>query len=76
MKSMNIISAGINLAKNVFAVHGVNDNGKPVLFKPKVSCADLLPLIGQLPPCLNGMDACTGAHYWARLFRQHGQSGH
>lgn len=49
---MNIITVGIDLAKNVFAVHGVNDKGKPVLVKPKVSRADLLPLIAQLPPCL------------------------
>ncbi len=34
---MRIVTAGIDLAKNVFAVHGVDDNGKPVLVKPKVS---------------------------------------
>lgn len=45
---MNIIIVGIDLAKNVFAVHGVNDSGKPALVKPKVSRADLLPLIAQL----------------------------
>jgi len=71
---MNIITVGIDLAKNVFAVHGVNDNGKPALVKPKVSRADLLPLIAQLPPCLIGMEACSGAHHWARLFRQHGHT--
>jgi transposase len=71
---MNIITVGIDLAKNVFAVHGVNDSGKPVLVKPKVARADLLPLIAQLPPCLIGMEACTGAHHWARLFRQHGHT--
>ena len=71
---MNVITAGIDLAKNVFAVHGVNDSGKPVLVKPKVSRADLLPLIAQLPPCLIGMEACSGAHHWARQFRQHGHT--
>lgn len=71
---MNIITVGIDLAKNVFAVHGVDDNGKPALVKPKVSRADLLPLIAQLPPCLIGMEACSGAHHWARLFRQHGHT--
>ncbi|MHB9117829.1 MAG: IS110 family RNA-guided transposase [Burkholderiales bacterium] len=69
---MSIITIGIDLAKNVFAVHGVDDNGKPALVKPKVSRADLLPLIAQLPPCLIGMEACSGAHHWARLFRNHG----
>ncbi len=39
-----MITVGIDLAKNVFAEHGVNDNGKPALVKPKVSRADLLPL--------------------------------
>jgi transposase len=71
---MNIITVGIDLAKNVFAVHGVNDNGKPVLVKPKVLRADLLPLIAQLPPCVIGMEACSGAHHWARLFRQYGHT--
>ena len=71
---MNIITIGIDLAKNVFAVHGVDDNGKPALVKPKVSRADLLPLIAQLPPCLIGMEACSGAHHWARLFRQYGHT--
>jgi len=71
---MNIITVGIDLAKNVFAVHGVDDNGKPALVKPKVPRADLLALIAQLPPCLIGMEACSGAHHWARLFRQHGHT--
>jgi len=71
---MNIITVGIDLAKNVFAVHGVNDSGKAALVKPKVQRADLLPLIAQLPPCLIGMEACSGAHHWARLFRQHGHT--
>ncbi len=71
---MNIITVGIDLAKNVFAVHGVDDNGKPALVKPKVSRADLLPLIANLSPCLIGMEACSGAHHWARLFRQHGHT--
>ena len=71
---MNIITVGIDLAKNVFAVHGVDNNGKAVLVKPKVSREQLLPLVVQLPPCLIGMEACSGAHHWARLFRQHGHT--
>ncbi len=57
---MNIITVGIDLAKNVFVVHGVDDNDKPSLIKPKVSRSDLLPLIAQRPPCLIGMEACSG----------------
>ncbi len=55
-------------------MHGVNENGKAELVKPKVSREQLLPLIANLPPCLIGMEACSGAHYWARLFRQHGHT--
>ena len=71
---MSIITVGIDLAKNVFAVHGVDDSGKAVLVKPKVSREQLLPLMVQLPPCVIGMEACSGAHHWARLFRQHGHT--
>lgn len=71
---MSIVTVGIDLAKNVFAVHGVDDNGKAVLVKPKVSREQLLPLMVQLPPCVIGMEACSGAHHWARQFRPHGHT--
>ena len=54
---MRIITVGIDLAKNVFAVHGVDDTGKVALVKPKVSREQLLPLLVQLPPCVIGMEA-------------------
>ncbi len=71
---MAIVTVGIDLAKNVFAIHGVDEAGKAMLVKPKVSRDQLVPLIAQLPPCLIAMEACSGAHYWARLFRQHGHT--
>ena len=71
---MVIIRVGIDLAKNVFAVHGVDENGKAVLIKPKVARDKLLSLIAQLPPCLIAMEACSGAHYWARQFREYGHT--
>ena len=71
---MSTITVGIDLAKNVFAVHGVDDNGKAVLVKPKVAREQLLALIAQLPACVIGMEACSGAHHWARLFREHGHT--
>ena len=71
---MSIITVGIDLAKNIFAVHGVNENGKAALVKPKVAREQLLPLIAQLPPCLIGIEACSGAHHWARLFREYGHT--
>jgi transposase len=61
-----IVTIGIDLAKNVFAVHGVDATGKPALVRPNVARAKLLELIASLPPCLIGMEACSGAHHWAR----------
>ncbi len=71
---MSIITVGIDLAKNVFAVHGVDDKGKPVLVKPKVARDKLAERIAQLPPCIIGMEACSGAHHWARQFRPYGHT--
>ena len=65
---MTIVTVGIDLAKNVFAVHGVNAAGQPILVKPSVARAKLLELIASLPPCTIGMEACSGAHHWARQF--------
>ena len=71
---MTIITIGIDLAKNIFAVHGVNESGHAELVKPKVSRDQLLPLIANIPPCTIGLEACSGAHHWARLFRVHGHT--
>jgi len=57
---------GIDLAKNVFALHAINYHGKPILVKPQVRRDQLLELLAQLPPCIIGMEACSGAHHWAR----------
>ena len=51
---MSIITVGIDLAKNVFAVHGVDEAGRAALVKPKVSREQLLALIVQLPPAAQG----------------------
>ena len=53
---MTIIAVGIDLAKNVFAVHGVNAGGKAVLVRPTVKRDALLEMVAKLPPCLIGMD--------------------
>lgn len=54
---MTIITIRIDLAKNIFAVHDVNENGRAEPVKPKVSHDQLLPLIAQLPPFLIGIEA-------------------
>lgn len=71
---MNIVYVGIDLAKNVFAVHAVAADGTPKLVKPNVKRADLPALIARLEPCTIGMEACSGAHYWARLFIGYGHT--
>jgi len=71
---MAILYVGIDLAKNVFAVHGVDEHGKAVVIRPSVPRARLHQLVAALPPCTIGMEACSGAHHWARLFAQHGHT--
>lgn len=51
---MAIVTVGIDLAKNIFAVHCVNESGHTELVKPRVSRDQLLPLIAHLPPCTIG----------------------
>src|SRR6266705_5259818 len=62
---------GIDIAKRVFHVVGMNERGQIVLRK-RLSRHDLMPCIATLPPVLIGMEACGGAHDWARRFREHG----
>jgi transposase len=64
---------GIDLAKRVFHVAGMDERGKIVLRK-RLTREALLPLLAQLAPVLIGMEACGGAHYWARRLREHGHT--
>ena len=64
---------GIDLAKNVFQLHGTNFKGKCVLSK-RISREKLVEFIATLKPCLIGMEACMGAHYWARIFQNIGHT--
>jgi transposase len=70
---MNLVSTlGIDLAKNSFSVHGV-DRAGAVVMRRALSRSQVAELVAQLPPCLIGMEACSGAHEWARRF---GRFGH
>jgi len=71
---MAIVNVGIDLAKNVYALHGVNEVGQMDLRRPSVPRAKLHELVAALPPCTIGMEACSGAHHWARLFSQSGHT--
>ena len=68
-----VSTVGIDLAKNVFSIHGVNAGGMVVL-RRTVSRAKLAELVAQLPPCLIGLEACSGAHEWARRFSEFGHT--
>jgi transposase len=62
---------GIDIAKLVFHVVGMDDTGHVVLRK-RMARSELLAFVVQLPPLRIGMEACGSAHYWARCFRKHG----
>jgi transposase len=66
-----ITTVGLDLAKSVFSLHGVDAQGRTILRKT-VRRDRLMELIAALPPCLIGMEACGGAHEWARQFQHHG----
>ena len=61
---------GVDLAKSVFQVHGVDDDG--VLIRKRLSRQKLSEFFANQPPSLIGMEACSGAHYWARQLRDLG----
>ena len=62
---MNITRMGIDLAKNVFQLHGVDKHEKVVLRK-QLKRSQMLEMFANKPPMLIGIEACGGAHYWAR----------
>lgn len=64
---------GIDLAKRVFHIVGMDEAGHVVMRK-RLTRDALMPFITQLPPVIIGMEACGGAHYWARRFREHGHT--
>ena len=62
---MKVTTIGIDLAKSIFQVHGVDGSGKTALQK-RLRRKQVLPFFAQVPPCLIGMEACSSAHYWDR----------
>ena len=61
----DVITIGVDLAKNVFQIHGVDAEGS-VVFRRQLRRPRMLPYFKTLPPCLVGMEACATAHHWAR----------
>ncbi|MCZ2420760.1 MAG: IS110 family transposase [Burkholderiales bacterium] len=70
---MKLTTIGIDLAKNVFQVHGADDTGRAVL-KKQLKRAQMLPFFARLTPCRIGLEACGSAHYWARKLQALGHT--
>ena len=66
---------GLDLAKNVFQVHGVAEGGTIVL-RRQLRRSQVLVFFSRLEPCLVGMEACAGAHHWARELTALGHEVH
>ncbi len=70
---MKITTVGIDLAKNVIQIHGVDERGKTVLRK-QLKRAQVASFFATLEPCLIGMEACGSAHHWARKLQGFGHT--
>jgi transposase len=70
---MKITTIGVDLAKNVFQVHGADERGKVVLRK-QLRREQVCVFFANLPPCLVGMEACGGAHHLARSLQRYGHT--
>jgi transposase len=70
---MNITLVGIDLAKLVFQIHGVDARGKVALRK-QLKRSQVGTFLAQLVPCVIGMEACGGAHFWARKLTELGHT--
>jgi len=70
---MKITIIGIDLAKNVFQIHGVDARGKTVL-KKQLKRDQVSTFFINLPPCLIGMEACGSAHHWGRKLQEMGHT--
>src|SRR4051812_40865549 len=70
---MKITTIGVDLAKSLLQVHGVDEHGKVVLRK-QLKRKDVLSFFANLEPCLVGMEACGSAHYWARKLAELGHT--
>lgn len=69
----HITAIGLDLAKNVFQVHGVDDAGQ-VVCRKQLRRAQVLPFFARLKPCLIGLEACGGMHYWSRKLSELGHT--
>jgi transposase len=71
---MQVVRIGLDIAKSSLQVHGVDAHGKVVVRK-QLSRSKGLPYFAQVPPCLIGLEAGGGAHYWGRELQKLGHEG-
>ena len=69
---MKVTRVGLDIAKQVFQAHGVDARSVPSV-RRQLARAKVLEFFATLPPCLIGIEACGGAHYWARELTKLGQ---
>lgn len=70
---MKITTIGIDLAKNVFQIHGIDVHGKPIL-RRQLRRNEIAKFFANLDPCLIGMEACGSSHHWARKLSEFGHT--
>ena len=64
---MHITTIGLDIAKNVFQIHGI-DAAEKVVVRKQLRRGQVMKFFEAMPPCLVGLEACATAHYWAREF--------
>jgi transposase len=69
---MNVNVLGIDIAKNIFQLHGADSSGRKVV-KKRIKRNNLIEYVANLSQCTIVMEACGGSNYWARVFQKHGK---
>jgi transposase len=70
-----ITTIGLDIAKSVFQVHGVDNDGK-VVIRRQLKRRYVLAFFENLPPCLVGIEACASSHHWSRELQALGMAWH
>ena len=68
-----ITTIGLDIAKSVFQVHGIDGEGK-VIIRRQLKRRYVLTFFQKLPPCLVGIEACASSHYWSRELKTLGHT--
>ena len=69
----NVVTVGLDIAKNIFQAHGVDSEGR-IVFRKRLTRAKVVEFFAGLPKCLVGIEACATAHHWARTLQAQGHT--